>query len=95
MESFSRNKHIQHYVLMRYMEDIVDQKPLRSMYVLLKESNMKKEYHTNVKRFVSGKNNYAKFITLDIFIRLYSMHGVPFDLGKYVKEYQDKYPSSK
>jgi hypothetical protein len=90
---FSRNKHVQHFVLMRYMEDIVKHKPFRSMYALLKASNMRKEFHTNVKRFVSGKNTYPKYITLDIFIRLYTQHKVPFDLSVYLDEYNELFPS--
>lgn len=92
---FSRTKHQAHYILMRYLEDIKEQKGFRSMYAMLKASSMQVNYHSAVRRFVDGKNRYAKYIQIDMFVRLYLLHGVLFDLGRYVKEYEDKYPSSK
>jgi hypothetical protein len=78
---------------MRYMDDIKRLKPFKSIYALCKATNMKPSFYANLKRFVEGKNTYPKYITLDIFIRLYSLHKIPFDLGVYIHEYEQQFPS--
>lgn len=90
---FNKSKHKGHFVLMRYMEDIVRLKPFKSMYALQKASCMSDSFHGNVKRFVQGKNTYPKYITLDIFMHLFSLHGIPFDLSLYLHEYEQQFPS--
>jgi hypothetical protein len=78
---------------MRYLEDIRLLNDYKSMYALLKDSSMKVNYHTALKRFVSGKSNFAKYIQVDMFIRLYSQHKVPFDMSLYLREYEQLFPS--
>lgn len=90
---FNKSKHQSHFILMRYMEDIRLLKGFKSMYAMQKASGMSDSYHSNLRRFVEGKNRYPKHITLDIFIRLSIQHKIPFDLGVYLHEYEQQFPS--
>jgi hypothetical protein len=63
--------------------DLIRDKTGKPYTRVLKEANLPESYYWNISRIIEGANYYKPSITIRVLLKLYSVHGVPFNLSDY------------
>jgi hypothetical protein len=70
-------------LFLAYIKHVQEVKGI-SIYKLLKEAEIHEALITNIRYLLQGKKIYRPAITMRLLIKLYVVHGVPFNLSDYI-----------
>jgi hypothetical protein len=64
--------------------DLIRDKTGKPYTRVLKEANLPISYYWNITKLIQGANYYKPSITLRVLLKLYAVHGVPFNLSEFI-----------